>query len=219
MALYAQVTLASTTNLPRDASINTFAFGGGFVIGDTPSQIGPRLRDFYNSAKPGMNSPLSYYLANSLSRTVPPHVKIWAAGPGELGEPNTEFDLDPLGPPSDDDKLPQEVALCLSFRSNDQAFPLKRRRGRIYLGPLTFDAMTVNPGTNPARPNPNILNDIALSAQLNLADQQGTYPHAVWSRVGNFFAIVDQYEVDNEFDTQRRRGRKASARTIVPAIA
>lgn len=113
--------------------------------------------------------------------------------------------------------LPEEVAIVLSLRG---APPVNgRRRGRLYIGPLsngtnTYVAASVS---TPARPNmsaagiaqqlvnrANALEDAAVAANV---------PWCIRSTVPseNFVPIVDGF-VDNAFDTQRRRGPDTTAR-------
>lgn len=97
---------------------------------------------------------------------------------------------------------PREVALCLSFYAGDN---VPRRRGRLYLGPWTSSAMNERPTSVP-------INLVSTLAQ-GLADLGG--PNVQWvvhSPTDNEFHNVTYRWIDNEWDTIRSRGRKATVR-------
>lgn len=96
---------------------------------------------------------------------------------------------------------PREVALCLSFYAERN---LPRQRGRIYLGPLQSGL-----GARPILQTMNFALDLAEGIAgiggvdvdwqvFSPTDQQGRSVTAAW--------------VDDEWDTQRRRGRKSTQR-------
>lgn len=106
--------------------------------------------------------------------------------------------------------LPNEVALCLSYAAvDDPAVSTRRRRGRIFLGPLF--------GTSAAGVRPNTtLRGLALTFGQSLASV-GTAGNTTWklfSRVDNVTAKIESIWVDDAWDIQRRRGLKPSARDI-----
>lgn len=90
--------------------------------------------------------------------------------------------------------------------------PRQSRTGRLYFGPLMATL-------NESAPGPGIVGD---SCRLGLLDsavglqaevQSNGHNWSVWSRrLATMFNVV-QVEVDNAYDTQRRRGRKATVRT------
>nr|CRY97793.1 hypothetical protein [uncultured prokaryote] len=113
----------------------------------------------------------------------------------------------PTNPP-----LPPEVALCLSFQGDPfSGDPQSRRRGRIYVGPLR-----ANESDSSGRPISALINRLA-DAGANLLDDIAANTDSAWSvyspTAGGTVIITNGW-VDNEYDTQRRRGRKATARTL-----
>lgn len=115
--------------------------------------------------------------------------------------------LSPSGTP-----MPPEVALVLSFQA-DQAsgVPQARRRNRIYLPFLNTGAA----GTD-GRPSSATVTDVVTAADALLAASGPTTADWVWvvySPTDGLFEEVNNGWVDNEWDTQRRRGRKATSRT------
>lgn len=108
--------------------------------------------------------------------------------------------------------LPPEVALCLSFQAaRVSGVPQSRRRGRIY---LPFFDETGN-GTD-GRPASGVVSSTVTAAQafLDASDASATWAWNVWSTVNGSPSIVANGWVDNEWDTQRRRGRPATSRTV-----
>lgn len=124
--------------------------------------------------------------------------------------------------------LPQEVALVCSFEAPTVAgVPMARRRGRVYLGPwCTASAVdSTVPPTSIITATKDFGLDIVTACPLNgtiaswavLSRKQG----GGWLLPGqsgppNFAAAVSPVThgwVDNAWDTQRRRGQKATART------
>lgn len=107
--------------------------------------------------------------------------------------------------------LPTEVSLCISFQGTRiSGVPQARRRGRIYIPFLQEGA---NDAT--ARPSSGLVTSLATAAQalLTASDAAATWAWEIWSAAGPGFVTVVDGWVDNEWDTQRRRGRKATSRT------
>jgi hypothetical protein len=116
--------------------------------------------------------------------------------------------------------LPDEVACCLSYRHfpYDAGINPQSQRGRIYFGPLNPDAFEGSGGgdewNTPPRPATAFKNILAAAASdlEDANDADNTW--IVYSRVlDQGFAVTDGW-IDNAFDTQRRRGVAATARTL-----
>lgn len=107
--------------------------------------------------------------------------------------------------------LPREVALCMSFQGTRlSGVPQARRRGRVY---IPFLIETANDGDG--RPTSGLISSIvAGGAGLLLAsDTAATWNWVIYSSVAPGWTAVTDGWVDNEWDTQRRRGRVATSRT------
>jgi len=108
--------------------------------------------------------------------------------------------------------FPSEVALCLSFAGDNRGD--KRRRGRIYLMPQA----TVGLGFTTAvlRPTPAIMNwalGFYTTANNSLPDIGGSdWKFGIYSGVGKHFTQAEQAWVNDEWDTQRRRGLRETSR-------
>ncbi len=102
---------------------------------------------------------------------------------------------------------PREVCVCLSYYAGRN---LPRDRGRIYLGP--FLAST----TGEERPNAALLGRfITLGNGLASVGESAVVADSDWvvfSPTRGTAKVITNIWVDNEWDTQRRRGLKATSR-------
>ncbi len=113
---------------------------------------------------------------------------------------------------SSGDSLPTEVALAVSFQAVAvSGIPQARRRGRIF---IPFLLATVN-GAN-SRPATATVNQIngAFDAFLTASKAASTWKWAIYSPTNANFVEVDNGWIDDEWDTQRKRGRVATTRTV-----
>ena len=107
--------------------------------------------------------------------------------------------------------LPGEIALCLSFQGVRSAgFPQARRRGRVYIGPLST---ACNSGGRPIAAVMTAMGTAAATLRSQAAVISGTGGWAVWSVTDAAPVEVDNGWIDNAFDVQRRRGVDATSRT------
>lgn len=212
----ADVVIPYFTGLPRDVSVNTFHFN---TLGDWDegafSAIYAALSALYNANIAG-NS-ISAFLANCVKRSPGALVKIYDLADPKPRTPLYEntFSLTAAAWAGD---LPMEVALCGSY----QAVPLAgakqaRRRGRVFFGPFNTGALASSGSTSSfAVPHGGLITRISAGLD-QLASTMGPLADVTWgvySRVASSFAYADSGWVDNDFDTQRRRGPRATARTI-----
>jgi len=114
--------------------------------------------------------------------------------------------------------LPAEVAICCSYQAvrqsgNDQA----NRRGRVFIGPLgDVSVNTADSSDVESRPTTAAMNTIINGiAQLAVPVGDSAVKWVVYSPTLDAFAEVDNLWIDNAFDTQRRRGVRATARTTL----
>lgn len=245
MTLYrAQAVLHHVSGLPRDEASNTFWFD---TVGATPDvaeaeAIAEMVRDFYVE----VHAPNTLALADYLHRCITTNghrVKVVpidaTTGLDERGlgfPPLWTENFDMLGRSVDTQPNPNEVALCLSFKSNESgAVPPARRRGRIYFGPLGGGA-TANLGDITV-PIADLMSHL-LEAGSWLKTEAATVTGREWdiysrpyagrgvvprpgnprgdlpalpARIGALYA-VDELWVDNAFDTIRKRGERPTAR-------
>lgn len=212
--LQVQARLPYMTGLPRDLTVNAFNFvaAPGAVDPELLADLGDLVKAFYNDA-PGAAHPIAYYLSGVINRAACKNV-LYNVNlvSGEIGDPIAETTWSLAGAASGSTPMPLEVALCASYKASDGSIPLARRRGRVYLGPLNTTVLNVT-GDYPA-PSSAFVNQVVwASDQLAAASAALGAPWAVWSRAQAGAYGIDAGWVDNEFDTQRRRGVEATSRS------
>lgn len=209
MAIHrAQVRLQGTSGLPEDIVTNTFYFDGGEAAPSTGGNIAAAISGFY--------SEIATYLSDTIASGNVHEIKFYDMGDAEPRQPYLTAPLS-VEPGTTGANYPQEVSCCLSFRAitlsgQDPA----NRRGRLYIGPLKAATSTEDAGQVP-RPS-----DTFRVALLEAADSmaEGLRENldivwSIWSPTTQLILPVSYAWVDNEFDTQRRRGRQATARSTL----
>jgi hypothetical protein len=219
-----QARMTSTSGLPEDVVINDFALH--FVAPPSTPELEEAMNivgEFYRQGATAADR-VGSYIGSGVDRGATHELAAYQIVSGPLGSPVLTVDW--LGPvaPLTAENLPLEVAACLSFHGTltgvmeeelDGDRPRARRRGRIYVGPLTTDAVDVTQ----FQPKLTAAFTAALrSNATNLADalQAATQPAewSVWSRRDVVLHEVVGGWTDNAPDTQRRRGQAPSSRTV-----
>lgn len=205
----AQAIFHGHSGLPEDVYVNTFVFRND-VDGQPATVVHQTIADqlfgFYNDIHAPGTAPLRSYMS---SRTLTSQfkVKVYDLGQAPPRTPHErEFQMGQMASGA----LPSEVALCLSYYAERN---IKRRRGRIYFGPLA-QGVIVDAAGEPARPTNALINALAgAGAWLEDEGFGGVNWHLLSGMDGNAYEITGGW-VDNAFDTQRRRGEEATARTL-----
>lgn len=208
------VELQGASALPDDIYVNTFHIDtGGASVGSVAGDIHDALVFFYNgvSTTHGQVSDIASRLSEYITATAT--TKIYDLGDAEPRVPITDtFTLDSRASTN----LPEEIAVCLSYR----AAPPKtaRRRGRIYLGPLGLNAYSDATSLVPTRVATQFQSDLCRAGaelQDNLLDALCTW--VVYSTAdGVETNVIAAWHCDNAFDVQRRRGAAPSTRATYP---
>jgi len=207
---HAQVTLPYTSGLPADVASNNFYFET--VAAPTPTQVGAievGLIGLYNQSLSG--NTLAQYLSINLSRVANQcTIKMYDVADPVPRVPFQETSFT-LAAATGANVLPQEVALCGSFRAAyASGEPPARRRGRVYFGPLQSGA-AASPGDRPAAAlMTRVLDGFDF---LDLTCDAENVGWCVYSRADGVARACTHIWVDNAFDTQRRRGIVATTRT------
>lgn len=227
-----QVVLNRKSGIARDAVVNTFHFrhASGLGMAAEFDKIRDAIRTLYGT--------LDQYLGDSLSAVANAHqIKMYNV----LGGDTTGADLN-TGPPdrvdtmtlapSDAGYLPAEVALAVSFRAVDNASeqgaggtrPASRRRGRVFLGPLSgpecFGVRDVVTQEVAVHPDARAAILGAFTTFHGALAGGGTpIAHAVYSRVDGIARPVEEYSVDDAPDVVRSRGVRAAVRTRAAVTA
>ena len=194
------------TGLPQDRCINVFHFTGTGSYDATAALAAANVENFYTGTN--TTAPIGAFLSPWLNRPFTINTYDLDQPVGERPPTVTAHTL----PTSlSTEGYAEEVAVCLSYTS---AVPItRRRRGRIYVGPLNIAAVQSGTTAHPARPQASIMSDLTEAA-LRLATYGGL---AQWvirsSKPAVNYVTIHQGWIDNALDTQRRRGPKSSART------
>lgn len=108
------------------------------------------------------------------------------------------------------DQSPPDVALVITWRT---ALRGQSYRGRTYLGPFNLSVMAANGGPRAAD-----VDAIAAAApKLIGAAATRDWQICVLSRLLGVATPVTSADVDLEFDTQRRRGKRGAGRVLIAA--
>jgi len=203
MPLYRfQQSIQTVDNVAANYAINTFHFFADDVT--ALSGVVTAVTAFYN----GLSDRLS-----SLTRQNGHTYKIYDLADPEPRAPVLEggwnFTTAPSGSP-----LPPEVSLCMSFQaSKASGVPQARKRNRIF-----FPFIRATECGTDGRPTPAFVTDLAAAGDTLLAssDAATTWAWQIFSTIVplNASPPVNNGWVDNEWDTQRRRGRVAVSRTV-----
>lgn len=200
-----QVVIPATSNVVADACVNRWHFdltGGGDPIGS----VGAALISFYNA--------WAAYRA-SLMTWEGTRLKVYDLTQPEPRVPVSDTLLG-LSSAKGTTTMPPEVSLCLSFQAETvSGLNQKRRRNRVYLGPTNEVANEPS-----GRPATLMLTDLQAAAQA-LLNSSGTNPDWAWTVYSTFTPTsvvpVQNGWIDDEWDTQRRRGRKPTVRVVFTA--
>jgi hypothetical protein len=196
-------TLPYFTSIPEDCATNTFYFASVAepTSGDAAT-IADRLDAFYGT--------IDAYLSPVLATTGGSY-KFYKMSDPEPRTPFITITMDPLTVGSSG--YAEEAAICLSYNATPAsgASPA-RRRGRIFIGPLSTTAVTGSTTTAFSQPAVAARGAISVAAQA-LADQSETFQWAVYSPTDLIARQIVGGYIDNSLDTQRRRGRRPTART------
>lgn len=201
------------TGIARDVAQNVFNFDApGVDVTAELTAITGALADFYTEDVGGIdiNSRMSPFIERGACffRIVEVNTATgeWVGDPTDTGFTMTA---------TTGSSLPLEVAAVVSWSANETAsMPAARKRGRNYIGPLTTQTLT---DTSEGRPTIiSSFQELLLDRTKNLVDTLADVdiPMCVWSRADAVLRPILSGSVDNEFDTQRRRGVAATGRTF-----
>lgn len=125
--------------------------------------------------------------------------------------------------------LPSDVAAVLTIRGDVTNQPVQvgsvdnppitrprsRRMGRLYLGPLSNQAVDTDASTFEIKPGATFRTDVfdGIQAMVDSLALWGAI-WGVYSRVNGILYPVLDIAMDNELDTQRRRGPRPSSKTL-----
>lgn len=215
----AQVSLYPDSGLPEDVCTNTWHFLGSQA--NAEATIPGALDEFYNEYQ-GAGGALGR-VCDLIGASITPascRLKLYNLTDAKPRVPFYD-ELFPLDATSGT-QMPREVALCLSYRGPQvSGAAMARRRGRIYIGPLTDNDTDFPLTGNDRRPSSNV-RDLLTTAAASMQDAAtvGSVDWVVYSPTANpsgsgetgVVNVVNVW-VDNALDTQRRRGAAPTTRT------
>lgn len=205
----AQVSLPYFTGIPEDVAINTFHFDGGTEDPrDDPSLITTPLERFYTVAAAPSSSAPGAWISPIVSRgTNACRIKLYDMSDPK---PRKPFHIGSFTLPTvigATEGMPNEVCVVASFHADPvSGEPQARRRGRVYLGPLTKSVFVM--GTASVMPS---VGEVFRTSVINAAERMCSECHVsgvrwmVYSRTDNNTVPVRSGWVDSDPDIQRRR--------------
>jgi hypothetical protein len=102
---------------------------------------------------------------------------------------------------------------------------MKRRKGRVFLGPLSTGTVSQSSNAGDVRPESTTMAAFLASGLALVLDTAGDPRLAIYSpttdatsTVDDAFFDVEDLWIDNSFDTQRRRGGAPTVRTFANVV-
>lgn len=204
----AQVVMQGFTNKVEDRYVHTWHFVNPDSFAVHVAAIHTALSNFYNGTASGGTTGPSANIAAYVNRAA--SINYYDMSTAEPRIPTTialtlNAAVNTLG-------LPQELAVCLSFRGTLPIHP--RRRGRIFFGPLANHSDNIASGAATVFPFVgSILRQRLVEHAKDLRNTGVGW--SIRSTVPNEnYVLVDQGYVDDAFDIQRRRGHETTVRTV-----
>lgn len=204
--LRATITIPYFTGAPDDVATNTLYFQTpeGTTIAQSVIDAGVRMNSFFSSFD-------AYYSNMTVS---PATVKYYDMAQPEprvpVGSSTIVIDGNPAA-----QNLPEEVAVCVSFQApRVSGLTQARRRGRIFIGPLNFSAITSVTGDAFVQVNPTFRTTLATAAAAMANTTTNLATWVVWSPTDGEAHPVSNGWIDVNPDTQRRRGGNVAGRTL-----
>lgn len=225
-----QVVIPKDNGIPADAITNTFHFHAELANDGGPQAedlVVDALDEFYNDVVAN-NVSVGLLMSKNLNGAAA-RVKTYSLDDGE-----------PVGPPIGDDPLPinlstgdalaDQLAICLSYQAVPAAgIKQSRRRGRIFIGPLSVGVQAMSGGWVHIDPfasqliadagarlvhhDTNGLQWVVFSAK-DYTDSNGVVHHKKPPQPQDAFYTVDNCWVDDRFDIQRGRAQKSVSRSV-----
>ena len=195
------------SQLAEDNFVNTWHFRKASGIVTDYDNVSDMLFDFWTFAQDGAGESLAGFLT---SRSLTGNFTVKAYHLTDPKPRSPVYEYQGIMPISSFEALPCEVALCMSFQAElESGENQKRKRNRVYLGPFNVNAVG---GARNVEPQ---LVEAALFAGKAL--YEASEASANWHWVVYSPSDDEAYEVyngwvDNAYDTQRRRGTRATAR-------
>lgn len=223
----AVLTLPARSGITQDNIEMTLCFKSDTVSPTTTDFDNLRndIKSFFHTTPTGGSGNVGSYMSYAINASAC-RIDVYNIPPllASMGSPDyTSSWTFTLGGTSSTSHVPQEVACCVTFEADMTDVPVaegdtrpqQSHRGRIYLGPIQDNAVTINVTTGVPRPSATMIDDILKAAKqfLGTAAAGHGWHQAIHSRkLWDAFPVIE-VSVDDAFDTQRRRGQAPTART------
>lgn len=224
------ITLPVKSGIPRDAVQMDLHYTRPATVTDTDyDNARDHIKDFFNTIASGGGSSLGSFLGDELSSAaLAAELRFYdvPTGGGALGSPVATRFFTFAGGAST--TMPEEVAVCLSWRTDYGAAvefgpgtrPRARLRNRMFLGPMAVaskvqDGVTKRVSVAPAVAQAALASAIEFLYTDMFADE---WLWRVVSPTANLDHPVTFVEMDDAFDTQRRRGPRPTVRTEASVV-
>jgi hypothetical protein len=205
-------TMPGRTGLPEDRYITTWAFRTVDNLVPTAANLADAnnlVAGFYAVMTPPALTTIANYLAPCIDL---PNCYASSYKLGDLPPRQPFTTVHNLGAVAQATGLPSEVSICASFFAG---INLPRRRGRVYVGPMTTGIMESNGVDGISRPKPLI--QTAITTSMKRLQSDAIAVNLRWCVLSQADANLKDITAgwcDNAFDTQRRRGEDASSRLL-----
>lgn len=206
-----QIRIPTDSGLPEDTVVHSWAAAGTQDAADMAVTFAARLQTFYTATTSPTTARIGTYLSGWLDLNAAV-VRAYDLADPEPRVPVLDSPLN-IGPSSASaTPMPNEVAYCMSFYAGiSSGTAAARRRGRVFLGPLNNTAQTATAGSN-SKVNLTFISDVNNRAKALCDASTDSCFWGVWSRTDGVVRRVTGGWGDNAWDTQRRRGEKATSR-------
>lgn len=201
-----QVIFNHDNGLAEDRVVNGWHFHSDVSPAIDFDNVRDMLQDFYST--PAVGTRISSFMPTHLD----PTVLIVAY---DLEQPKPRAPVYESSWPLDGgtgSTIPTEVALCFSFEAAKESGQSQaRRRNRVYLGP--FQNTAISSGV----PSGTLMDSIVTAGQAlkQASDAAISWDWVVYSATDGAHHEPAHIWCDNAWDTQRRRGLRATAREQV----
>lgn len=209
MAIRVQCTLPHRSLLPTDVTVNTFHFAGDTILPSVADDLAQVLVSFYED--------IEGYLSQVLTGAV--IIKMYRTDDPEPRVPVYEEEW-PAAFSGTSPTLPEECAIALSLQAvTASGVPAGRRRGRVFIGPLSTAASSFSSVTGHQVPQ-SVREALTAAMATVVLDSDGLgHRLGVYSRADSAYRTVMSVSVDDALDTIRSRGHEPTTRTLVGPIA
>lgn len=199
---------------PEDRYVNVLYFQNVTPPGDLPA-LCAAVQGFYTSVPSGSTNALAYYLSG-ISGYPGSNIRVYDLDDTPPRAPLIDWPMPVGGHAGASSKnLPDEVALCLSYSAGAASgLPIARRRGRIFIGPFSDNALRTGEGVSTESAPSLALMECIVDAATDMhgVAAGAGFDWSVWSPTDQAAVSILKWHVDNAWDTQRRRGNKPTAR-------